>query len=146
VRTGAFADQIRGCSARNECPVAQLGDRLLKFDLRVHHGRALRHFPVENSAAGRHPLHVTGTKRPAIPETVAMVHRPPQDIGDGLDAAVGMPGKPGAVIVRAVIAKIVQQQIKGQNRRCLRSRRLDATSPRPLPWSASIRQCALRGE
>ena len=42
-----------------------------------------------------------------------MVHRPPQDIGDGLDAAVGMPGKPGAVIVRAVIAKIVQQQIKG---------------------------------
>jgi len=108
VRTGAFADQIRGCSARNECPVAQLGDRLLKFDLRVHHGRALRHLPVKNSAAGRHPLHVTGTKRPAIPETVAMVHRPPQDIGDGLDAAVGMPGKPGAVIVRAVIAEIVQ--------------------------------------
>ena len=41
MRTGAFADQIRGCSARNECPVAQLGNRLLKFDLRVHHGRAV---------------------------------------------------------------------------------------------------------
>ena len=108
MRTSAFADQIRGCSARNECPVAQLGDRLLKFDLRVHHGRALRHLPVKNSAAGRHPLNVTGIKRPTIPETVTVVHCPPQNIGDGLDAAVGVPGKPGAVIVRAVIAEIVQ--------------------------------------
>ena len=85
-------------------------------------------------------------------ETITYVLRGTVDHGDSLGnrgtlgAAVGMPGKPGAVIVRAVIAKIVQQQIKGQNRRCLRSRRLDATSPRPLPWSASIRQCALRGE
>src|SRR6476619_5008626 len=73
-------------------------------------GSALRHFLMKNSAAGCHPLHVAGAKRAAIPQAVAVVHGPPQDIGNGLDAAVGMPGKPGTVIVRAIVAEIVQQQ------------------------------------
>ena len=55
-------------------------------------------------------MHVAGAKRAAIAQAVAVVHRPPQDIGDGLDAAVGMPGKPGPVIVGAIVAEIVQQE------------------------------------
>src|SRR5258708_3077550 len=39
-----------------------------------------------------------------------MIHRAGQDVGDGLDARVRMPGKPGAVVVRAIVAKVVEQQ------------------------------------
>src|SRR5713101_7586722 len=71
---------------------------------------ALRHFLVENPAPGGHPLHVAGAQRPLVSQAVAVVHRPGQDIGDGLDAAMRMPGEAGAIVVRAVVAKIVEQQ------------------------------------
>src|SRR5262245_4726892 len=71
---------------------------------------ALRHFLMEDPAAGRHPLDVAGTERAAIAEAVAVLHRARQDIGDGLDAAVRMPRKSGAIVLRALIAEIVEQQ------------------------------------
>src|SRR4051812_29774275 len=39
MRNGARSPTRFAGSARNECPVAQLGDRLLKFSLRVHYDR-----------------------------------------------------------------------------------------------------------
>ena len=39
-----------------------------------------------------------------------MIDRARQDVGDGLDAAVRMPREPGQIVVRALVAEIVQQQ------------------------------------
>ena len=71
---------------------------------------ALRHFLMKNSASGGHPLHVAGAQGSAIPQAVAVVHRSPQDIGDGFDAAMGVPGKTGPIIVGAIVTEIVQQK------------------------------------
>ena len=50
-----------------------------------------------------------------------MVDRAGQDVCNGLDAAMGMPGKPGQIIGRPVVAEIVEQQ-KGS---------VSAVSPKP---------------
>ena len=71
---------------------------------------ALRHFLVHDAAAGGHPLHVAGTEIAAIAQAVAVLDIAGQHIGNGLDAAMRMPGKAGAIILRPVIAKIVEQQ------------------------------------
>src|SRR5439155_26926559 len=73
-------------------------------------GIALRHLLVENAATGGHTLHVAGTELALVAEAVAVVDRPRQDIRDGLDAAVWVPWEPGPVVVRAVVAEIVEQQ------------------------------------
>jgi hypothetical protein len=39
-----------------------------------------------------------------------VLHRPGEDVGDGLDAAVRMPRETGEVILRPVVAEIIQQQ------------------------------------
>ena len=71
---------------------------------------ALRHFLVENAAAGRHPLHVAGAEVAAVAQAVAVLDVARQHIGDGLDAAMRMPGKAGAIVVRPIVAEIVEQQ------------------------------------
>ena len=71
---------------------------------------ALRHFLMQDAAPGRHPLHVAGAEIAAIAEAVAVLDVAGQHIGDGLDAAMRMPGKAGAIFVRPVVAEIVEQQ------------------------------------
>ena len=71
---------------------------------------ALRHLLVQDAAAGGHPLHVAGAERAAVAEAVAVLDRAGQHVGDGLDAAVRMPGKAGEVVVGTVVAEIVEQQ------------------------------------
>src|SRR5262249_27230177 len=71
---------------------------------------ALRHLLMEDSASRRHPLDVTGAKLAAVSQAVAMIDGSSQHIGDGLDAAMGMPGEPGAIVVRPVVAKVIEQQ------------------------------------
>ena len=71
---------------------------------------ALWHFLMKDAAAGRHPLHVARAQAPAIPETVAMLDSPREYIGDRLDAAMGVPRKPGQIFVGVVVAKVVEQQ------------------------------------
>src|SRR5262249_60517086 len=61
---------------------------------------ALRHFLVEDAAAGRHPLHVASPKRTLVAKTVLVLHRAGKHIGDGLDAAMWVPGKASTVVVR----------------------------------------------
>ena len=73
-------------------------------------GVALRHFLMQDAAAGGHPLHVAGAEIAAIAEAVAVLDGTGQHISNGLDAAMRMPRKPGAVIFRPVVAEIVQQQ------------------------------------
>src|SRR5215469_5781442 len=71
---------------------------------------ALRHLLMHDAAARGHPLHVAGSERAAIAETVAMLDRAREHRSDGLDAAMGMPRKTGEIILRPVIAEIVKQQ------------------------------------
>jgi hypothetical protein len=71
---------------------------------------ALGHFLVHDAAARGHPLHVAGAKRAAIAEAVAVIDGAGQHVGNGLDAAMRMPREPGEVIIRTLVAEIVEQQ------------------------------------
>jgi hypothetical protein len=71
---------------------------------------ALRHFLMKDAAAGGHPLDVPRAERTAIAEAVPMFDLSGQDIGDGLDTAVRVPGEAGAVVFRVLVPEIVEQQ------------------------------------
>ena len=65
---------------------------------------------MEDAAAGGHPLHVARSHAAAIPEAVAMLDRARQNVRNGLDAAMRVPGEPGQVVVRVVVSEIIEQQ------------------------------------
>ncbi len=71
---------------------------------------SLRHLLVQNPAPGGHPLHVAGSELAPVPQAVAVIDASRQHIGDRLDAAVGMPGKSGAIVFRAIVAEVVEQE------------------------------------
>src|SRR5579872_6186351 len=71
---------------------------------------AFRHLLMQNAAAGSHPLHVTRSHLAFVAEAVAMLDGSGKHIGDSFDPAVRMPGKPCQIILRVLIAKIIQQQ------------------------------------
>src|ERR1700730_698266 len=71
---------------------------------------AFRHLLVDDSAACCHPLHVAGCDGAAVPHAVAVFPGSPQNVGDGLDAAVRMPGKARQIILGNVIAEVVKQK------------------------------------
>ena len=70
----------------------------------------LGHFLVDDPTAGRHPLDVAGGDAALVAQAVAVLDRAGQHISDSLDAAMRMPRKAGQVILRDVVAEIVQQQ------------------------------------
>ena len=53
---------------------------------------------------------VAGAERAAVAEAVAVLDRARKYIGDGLDAAVRMPGKTGEIVLQPVVTEIVKQQ------------------------------------
>jgi hypothetical protein len=53
-------------------------------------------------------LHVSRAETAAVAEAVAVLNRTGEDIGDGLDAAVRVPGKAGQIVVGTVVPKIVE--------------------------------------
>ena len=69
-----------------------------------------RHLLMDDSASGSHPLHVTRGNGPVVPHAVAVFHGSGEHIGDGLDAAVGMPWETCQIIFRYVIAEVIQQK------------------------------------
>ena len=71
---------------------------------------ALRHLLVQDAAAGGHPLHVAGTERTGVAEAVLVLDGSREHVGDGLDAAMRMPGEARPVVVRTVVAEVVEQQ------------------------------------
>src|SRR5712691_8510403 len=71
---------------------------------------ALRHLLMEDAAPGRHPLHVPGAECAAVAQAVAVLHGPVEDVGDGFDPAMGMPRESGPVVLRVVVAEVVQQE------------------------------------
>src|SRR5580692_540580 len=65
---------------------------------------------MDDSTARRHPLHVTSGDGTLISHAVAVLHSSRQDVGDGFDAAMGMPGKSSEIILRNVVAEVIQQK------------------------------------
>jgi hypothetical protein len=91
---------------------------------------ALGHFLVHDAASGGHPLHVSRAQGAGVAEAVAMFDGAGQHIGNGLDAAVRMPGKALEVVLRLVVAEIVKQQERIGERRIVESR-MRAADARP---------------
>jgi len=54
-------------------------------------------------------LDVAGRDGAVIPQAVAVLHGPGQDVGDRLDPAMRVPGEAGQVILGNVIAEVVQE-------------------------------------
>ena len=71
---------------------------------------AFRHLLVQDAAARRHPLHVAGAEAALVAQAVAVRHRARQHIRDGFDTAMRVPRETGEVVLRSVIAEIVEQQ------------------------------------
>ena len=65
---------------------------------------------MDDSLPRRHPLDVAGRDGATVSQAVAVLHLSRQDVGDGLDAAVGMPGEAGQVVLRVVVAEVVQEE------------------------------------
>jgi hypothetical protein len=65
---------------------------------------------VDDAPAGSHPLHIAGADGAAIPHAVSVLHGASEDVCDGLDSAMGMPWEPCQIILRNVIAEIVEEE------------------------------------
>jgi len=71
---------------------------------------ALGHFLMQDATASRHPLHVARAHRAPVAEAVAVRDGAGEHVRDRLDAPMRMPREAGEIIVRVVVAKIVEQK------------------------------------
>src|SRR6516164_4744488 len=71
---------------------------------------ALGHLLMNDATAGGHPLDVARADGAPVAQTVPMLDCAGEHIGNGLNAAMRMPGKAGEVIFRNVVSEIVQEQ------------------------------------
>jgi len=71
---------------------------------------AFGHLLMDNAAAGGHPLDVACGDGTTISHAVAVFHRSGEDVGNGFDAAVRMPGKSRRILGWDVAAEIIEQQ------------------------------------
>ena len=71
---------------------------------------ALGHFLMNDAAAGGHPLHVAGGDGAVVAHAVAVLDGSGEHVGDGLDAAMRMPGKSGEIVFGNVVAEVVEQE------------------------------------
>ena len=100
---------------------------------------ALGHFLMNDAAAGGHPLNVAGSDGAVIAHAVAMLDRSGQHIGDGLNAAMRMPGKSGEIVLRNVVAEVVEQQRMDRSRGCCRIRKRGEDELRRLrAWALDL--------
>jgi len=71
---------------------------------------ALGHLLVDDAAARRHPLDVAGRDGAMVSHAVAVLDGAGQHVGDGFNAAMRVPREACQVILRNVVAEIVEQQ------------------------------------
>src|SRR5215471_8496670 len=69
-----------------------------------------RHFLVDDTAAGCHPLDVAGGNGALVAHAISVFDGSGKNVGDRLYAPVGMPGKSGEVVFRHIIAKVIEQK------------------------------------
>ncbi len=71
---------------------------------------AFGHFLVNDASTGCHPLDIASSYTAPIAQTVPMFNGTGQNVGDGLDTAVRMPGKASEVILWHIVPEVIQQQ------------------------------------
>src|SRR5262245_64877094 len=71
---------------------------------------ALRHLLVNDPTPGGHTLNVACADNTTVPHAIAMLHRSRQDVRDRLDSAVRVPREARQVILRNVIAEVVEEE------------------------------------
>ena len=71
---------------------------------------AARHLLMQDAAARSHPLHIARAEAAAVAEAVAVLDAAGEDVGDRLDPAVRMPREALEIIVRPLVAKVVEEQ------------------------------------
>src|SRR5262249_21319733 len=92
-------------------------------------GIAFRHFLMDDAAARGHPLDVAGAERALVAEAVAVLDCARQHVGDRLDASMRMPRKSREVVLRVVVAKVIEEQkriVLGRVAEAERAAELDA--------------------
>src|ERR1700722_16364470 len=92
---------------------------------------ALGHFLMDDAAARRHPLHIAGSDGATITDAVGVIHGSRQDVGDGLDPAMRMPGKSREVIFGHVVAEIIEQEERIEVRRIAKAKARRRCTPAP---------------
>src|SRR2546425_3268602 len=60
---------------------------------------ALGHLLMDDASACRHPLDVAGGNGAVVSHAIAVLNFSREDISDGFDATVGMPGETGKIIL-----------------------------------------------
>src|SRR5712671_4613854 len=70
----------------------------------------LRHLLVQDAAPGGHPLHVAGSHAALIAQAVTMLDRSGENVGYGFNAAMRMPREAGHVILRILVAEVIEQE------------------------------------
>jgi hypothetical protein len=65
---------------------------------------------MNDTAARGHPLNIPRSDGAAVAHAIAVFHCPSQDVGNGLDSAVGVPREPSQIVLWNVIAEVVEQE------------------------------------
>ena len=91
-----------------------------------------RHLLMDDPAAGRHPLDVTGADHPLVSHTVSVFDPSVQDVRDRLDPPVGVPGEALQVIPRIVRTEIVEKQKRIELRPLVETEQPLQPDPRPF--------------
>src|SRR5579864_1438325 len=71
---------------------------------------ALRHLLVNDAAAGGHPLHITSADHAVVAHAVAVGYGSGQHVRDRLDSPVRMPRESGQIVLRNIVAEIVEEE------------------------------------
>jgi hypothetical protein len=71
---------------------------------------AFGHFLVNDASACRHPLDIARPNTAAIAQTIPMLNGSGQDVRNGLDTPVRVPGKAGEIVIGNIVSEIIQEQ------------------------------------
>ena len=113
----------------------QVGPQLEAFENAL--GVALGHLLVNDAAASGHPLHVARRDYTAVAQAVAVFDVAAQDVGDGLDPAMGMPGESLEEVLGLVRAKVVEKKKRIAEVRVAESDRPSQMNACPLDGCAA---------
>src|SRR5262245_14280371 len=71
---------------------------------------ALRHLLMDDPPSRRHPLDITGGDRALVSEAVAVLDGAREDVRDRLDSTVRMPREAGQVVLRPIVAEVIEKE------------------------------------
>src|SRR5512143_3057098 len=98
---------------------------------------SLRHFLVDDAASRGHPLHISRRDDALVAHAVAVLDIALKDVGDRLDAAVGVPGKSLDVSVGVRVSEVIEQEERVEERDLAVSEYPPQMDPRTLDcWPA----------